>query len=101
MPLLIRHYLDSVCRQHSVPATSIGPDALDALMAYRWPGNIRELKNEVERIVLKAGGRTVTHSDLPSELVRSAAITPASQQAKGSTTLARSEELASRMLQHG
>ena len=36
-------------------------------MAYRWPGNIRELKNVVERITLKASGQLVRPADLPSD----------------------------------
>ena len=43
-------------------------------MAYRWPGNIRELKNVVERIVLKTAGRAVTVADLPPEVVQTAAL---------------------------
>ena len=39
-------------------------------MAYRWPGNIRELKNVVERIVLKTAGRPVLVGDLPPEVLK-------------------------------
>jgi DNA-binding NtrC family response regulator len=49
---------------------------MDALMAYRWPGNIRELKNVVERIVLKAAGRAIKASDLPPEVLTSRAPAP-------------------------
>ena len=41
---------------------------MDALVAYRWPGNIRELRNVVERIVLKAQGQPIGCADLPAEV---------------------------------
>ena len=51
------YFLHSYGSSTRRPPAEIAPDAMDALMAYRWPGNIRELKNVVERIVLKAAGR--------------------------------------------
>src|SRR5215470_4171862 len=57
IPLLIDYYLDNYAQAHRVAAPELSGEALEALQAYRWPGNIRELKNVVERIVLKAAGR--------------------------------------------
>src|SRR6188472_1138993 len=45
VPLLVGHYIQNFSQTHKVAATEISPEAMDALMAYRWPGNIRELKN--------------------------------------------------------
>jgi transcriptional regulator with GAF, ATPase, and Fis domain len=105
VPLLVRHYLEAYSRIHRVPTVDICPDALDALMSYQWPGNIRELKNVVERIVLKTAGRAVTHADLPADVVRAAAIGigPLSQQSRTTGTLkpSHAEELASIMVKHG
>jgi transcriptional regulator with GAF, ATPase, and Fis domain len=42
--------------------------ALDLLAAYRWPGNVRQLKNVVERLALKAGGTTIEPDDLPRDV---------------------------------
>lgn len=70
VPLLVNHFLQSYAQQHGRPTSEIAPDAMDVLLAYRWPGNIRELKNVVERIVLKAVGSIVTRSDLPTDVVR-------------------------------
>ena len=47
---------------------------MEVLLAYRWPGNIRELKNVIERIVLKSAGKTVGAMDLPADLVRAVAM---------------------------
>ena len=70
IPLLIDYYVSWYANQHRVPTPLISPEALEALIAYRWPGNIRELRNVVERVVLKTGGQKVHYSDLPPEIVR-------------------------------
>jgi transcriptional regulator with GAF, ATPase, and Fis domain len=70
IPLLIAHYLEAYSQVHRTPTLDVSPQALDALIAYRWPGNIRELKNVVERIVLKTTGNTVRPCDLPPDIVR-------------------------------
>jgi DNA-binding NtrC family response regulator len=49
-------------------ARSIAPAALDALCAYRWPGNIRQLKNVIERAAVLALGDVIELDDLPEEL---------------------------------
>jgi Nif-specific regulatory protein len=49
IPLLIRHFLDALAAQTGKIVRGIDPAALDLLMRYTWPGNIRELENEIER----------------------------------------------------
>jgi DNA-binding NtrC family response regulator len=104
VPLLFDHYLDYYCQQHRVPRPQVSPAALDALMAYRWPGNIRELRNVAERLALKSNGQGVRPADLPTEFVTSAPhLAPA---AAGSTPAAPAvspqvTELTARMLRHG
>ena len=73
IPLLIDHFLSSFSASHRVTAPRLTPDALDVLIAHRWPGNIRQLKNVIERIVLKNSGRLVDPSDLPAEIAGVAA----------------------------
>jgi transcriptional regulator with GAF, ATPase, and Fis domain len=66
--LLIDHYLDQYCRQHRVTRPEISPAAMEVLTSHRWPGNIRELKNLLERVVLKVTGPIVRPIDLPSDV---------------------------------
>jgi transcriptional regulator with GAF, ATPase, and Fis domain len=107
IPLLIDYYMDNYAQSHRVAAPELSGEALEALMAYRWPGNIRELKNVVERIVLKAAGRPVRQSDLPTDVVRSLAAHPAAHAAaNGHGTAAaqkhsQAEELAALMFNQG
>lgn len=52
VPMLVQHFLDLFCARHGkhLPGLTVG--AMSALEAYDWPGNIRELENEVERLVV-------------------------------------------------
>jgi two-component system, NtrC family, response regulator HydG len=103
IPLLVTYYLNYYSRQHKVAPSEVSSDAMDALMAYRWPGNIRELKNVVERMVLKTSGQAIRHSDLPTDVVRSVAVQSA-HAVNGHDAVqknTRAEELATLMLEHG
>jgi two-component system, NtrC family, nitrogen regulation response regulator NtrX len=64
--LLVRHYMDSFSRENNVRPKRITPAALEALQRYRWKGNIRELRNTVERMIIMTGGDTIDAADLPS-----------------------------------
>ena len=68
IPSLIEHFSLLVSQRHGVPMKRFEPEVLSALGAYEWPGNIRELRNVVEGLVLMATGDTVSMSDLPAEL---------------------------------
>jgi transcriptional regulator with GAF, ATPase, and Fis domain len=68
IPLLVEHYLRTYSALHRVPEPALTPDAMDILIAHRWPGNIRQLKNVIERVVLKAGGATVHPANLPADV---------------------------------
>src|SRR3954462_2357567 len=69
---LVRHYIDNFSRDNNVRPKRIAQAALDALTRYRWRGNIRELRNTVERMIIMTGGDTNYLSDLP-DIVRSPA----------------------------
>ena len=79
---------------------------MDALMAYRWPGNIRELKNVVERIVLKTAGpvdraRATCRPTSSRRLGASRRSAPADAGAGAASRAPQAEELAALMLKHG
>jgi two-component system response regulator HupR/HoxA len=50
IPLLVKHMLNQLCRQYGRENCGITEEAMDALMNYHWPGNIRELQNEIGRL---------------------------------------------------
>jgi two-component system nitrogen regulation response regulator NtrX len=70
VPLLVRHYMDYFARENNVRPRRITTAALEALQRYRWKGNIRELRNTVERLMIMSAGDTIDLPDLP-DVVRS------------------------------
>jgi two-component system response regulator AtoC len=75
IPLLIAHFLD----KYKAGTKSFTPEATRMLVEYAWPGNIRELENTIERIVILAADDVIDVGDLPSEVrigAISATMTP-------------------------
>jgi DNA-binding NtrC family response regulator len=66
--LLMRHYLERASRTHRAPLRELAPDTEQILLAYRWPGNIRELKNVAERLAVRCEGRIVRPDDIPADI---------------------------------
>jgi len=69
IPLLIDHFLDHYNRQFRKEFIGYEPEVLDYLLVYPWPGNIRELQNVVERVVLMEEGPLVQLVHLPCEIL--------------------------------
>ena len=61
--VLTEHFLDRFAREYSVPRPTLSPETRQLLLSYSWPGNIRELRNAVERAVLMGDG-TLRADDL-------------------------------------
>src|SRR6266513_1510837 len=70
--LLVRHYMESFSRENNTRPKRITQAALEALQRYRWKGNIRELRNTVERMIIMTSGDSIDIADLP-EVVQSPA----------------------------
>ncbi|MEQ1805142.1 MAG: sigma-54 dependent transcriptional regulator [Burkholderiaceae bacterium] len=78
IPALLRHLVAQRGASGSDPPLSIEPDAEDLLLAFDWPGNIRQLENVLHRAAILADGGRIRIADLPSEVSRgnAAAATP-------------------------
>ncbi len=63
IPLLIASFLSEICNDYGVAKKQLSEDALQALKEYNWTGNIRELRNVVERLVILSG-KTITAEDV-------------------------------------
>jgi transcriptional regulator with GAF, ATPase, and Fis domain len=66
---LAMHFLRVYARRADKPIAHIRDEALEALAAYSWPGNIRQLENAIERAVVLAEGDEIGRSDLPPEIL--------------------------------
>jgi DNA-binding NtrC family response regulator len=67
IPILIKHYLDQFNKESGKTIRDIDYEAMQALLVYDWPGNIRELRNTLERAVVLAEGEVITIHDLPDK----------------------------------
>ena len=66
--LLVAKFVKEFSAANGGAVTGVEPDALKALEAYAWPGNVRQLRNIVEKMVVLASGPTLTTEDLPAEV---------------------------------
>ena len=67
IPLLVRHFADLQCKQNGLPAVDFTPDAMEYLQRLPYPGNIRELKNLVERTILVSGKEMLNAEDFKAQ----------------------------------
>ncbi len=69
IPLLARHFLQIFNARFGKSVSSISPQAMEVLMNYTYPGNVRELENIIQRAVALAEDETVRVSELPPDLL--------------------------------
>ncbi len=72
IPALVEHFVAHYAAQRRVPTPEVAPDAMLALQSYEWPGNVRQLRNVVERTVILAPGDRIGRIDvdlLPAEVM--------------------------------
>jgi NtrC-family two-component system response regulator AlgB len=64
---LVDNYMRHFTREQGRPSLTLSPEARTAIVDYPWPGNLRELRNLIERSVILANGNEITAADLPAE----------------------------------
>jgi transcriptional regulator with PAS, ATPase and Fis domain len=84
IPSLVQRFLSHYAQQIQRPAPKVSDEALEHLLLYRWPGNVRQLRNEMERLagIVEAGG-TIRVGDLKPEI-----ISPSMRHAQSAAALA-------------
>ena len=70
IPQLVHHFLKRIPRGKQTSTTGCSPAAMTRLMDHHWPGNIRELENMIERLVVLSRSGTIEVSDLPERFQR-------------------------------
>lgn len=63
IPLLIHHFTEKICKEHGSPVKTFSPGAIKLLQEYKWTGNIRELRNVVERLII-LGNLEISENDV-------------------------------------
>lgn len=88
IPELIQHFMKSISMSSGLPIRSVGDDAMAVLQSHDWPGNIRQLRNNVERLMILAGGdpdSVITAEMLPAEVT--SALPPTPGDSRGETLM--------------
>jgi DNA-binding NtrC family response regulator len=75
IPLLTDHFLRIYCATNRVPLKRVDPEVIDILEEYSWKGNVRELENLVQRLVLMVQGPVVLPKDLPQQVLYASTAT--------------------------
>lgn len=97
IPLLLNHYLKHFSEENNIPLPTLSPEAKVEFLRYNWPGNIRELRNICENLVVLHPGQTILATDLPfvqstqsstEEATEATAIEEALRVTKGNKTQA-------------
>jgi len=68
IPFLLSHFLEEFARKNHKPVMTVAPEALQLMLNHPWRGNVRELRNLVERIVVLKDGEILVPEDLPPKM---------------------------------
>ena len=85
IPRLVQHFAKRTAEEHNLKPKRFDPGAMDALQRYRWRGNIRELRNTVERLLIMTPSEFVRADDLPAEIRSLEAPRALASESEGST----------------
>jgi len=96
IPDLASSMLEAIAMRTQRPMSRLSPDAVRALLDYQWPGNIRELRNALERAVALARTDVITLEDLPDKISRG--ISPFAKSSHGTRLREREREYIMRVL---
>ncbi len=69
IPMLVDHFMKDLCEEYKQPVKEIDTDAMKALQQYNWTGNIRELRNVVERLIILSD-KKITKKDVDSYILK-------------------------------
>jgi two-component system nitrogen regulation response regulator NtrX len=97
VPTLVRHFADTFSRENNIRPRRFTPAAMDLLQQHRWKGNIREVRNTVERLIIMTPGDTIDVGDLPDSVrLEPRAAAPEETSEPGASTLREFKESAER-----
>jgi len=74
IPLLMDAFLAAACQKYQRPWPTMSPELIQFILAYDWPGNVRQLRNAIENMVVMSNGGTLSLGDLPAYLSGSSSL---------------------------
>ena len=74
IPLLVQYFIEVIAKSNNRPARAISQDALECLMRYDWPGNIRELRNTLESMIVMSLKEQLEYEDLPMHITGASSV---------------------------
>ena len=77
IPLLVRRFIREFAGQHDRTFRGITPEAMQRLVSAPWPGNVRQLRNLIESMVVLAPGSEIRASDIPPDILEGPTMLPA------------------------
>jgi two-component system NtrC family response regulator len=93
VPLLTQHFIRWAQQRHGREPKQVASAAMRALCEYSWPGNVRQLKNCMERLVVTVEGPIIHLEDLPKEMQGARPLSPASDSAPGNLLAPATEDV--------
>jgi len=100
--LLVEHFNRRLALRHAVPLRRLNPEVMAVLRAYSWPGNVREMRNIIENLLLTSREEDVGLDELPAELLaETATVSTAEPVLLQSTSLEETERAAIARAVHG
>src|SRR5207237_9300368 len=93
IPILVRGFLKHFRKANEKPLLDLAPDAMDALLTYNWPGNVRQLRTGIEHGVVMATGQKITLRDLPMAVRKAGRATSLLRNAADEALAERSSQL--------
>lgn len=94
IPMLLEHFLREVAATKGTNTKKVTPEVLRAFRQYNWPGNVREMRNTLESMMVLAEGDTLTERDLPEQILSNAAAGGQSNEIPTGITMDELERLA-------
>lgn len=94
IPLLVDHFLREISEQKHTPPKRVAPEVMRRFQQYRWQGNVRELRNMLESMMVLADGDVLTERDLPDRLTTAVPQAGTAQEIPAGLTMEELERLA-------
>src|SRR3954468_14473229 len=94
VPILVDHFLRDIAATKHTPPKRMTPEVMRRFQQYRWQGNVRELRNMLEQMMVLAEGDVLTERDLPSQIADASAPTTSPREIPAGLTMEELERLA-------